>query len=135
MTPLPSSLDVHPDRGMVGFRDSQVDVFDEPGAGEPRAAVVSNGFVTYLGTDSKLDVVSLRFAAAPEPRLTLGSVSVEPPTGEVVISEITRGVHGPYVVPERAGSYRLTASSEASAPTTGWLELERLGEPTPDDED
>ncbi|WIV52997.1 hypothetical protein [Amycolatopsis nalaikhensis] len=140
MEPLPPSIDVHPDHGMIGIHGGQVDTFDHTLFTDPHAVLVANDYEAYLRTGDHPTSITLHFTdTAPLDAEQLGRTTIELPTDDLIISEITLGAHGPFVLPAGAGIYNLTVSavvgSESTTRQAYWLALERTGDPTPDDGD
>ncbi|WP_162834564.1 hypothetical protein [Amycolatopsis circi] len=139
MTPLPASLEVYPDYGMIGIYGSQFEVLDFPASADPAAVVVATEYAAYLRTGQTLDPVTLHFGTADAPAGldALGTVTIELPVDDVLVSQITGGAHGPYTLPEGPGIYRMTVTGDGSVrPVRAlWVELNRIGDPVPEDED
>ncbi|MFD4256036.1 hypothetical protein ACFWQL_40455 [Amycolatopsis thermoflava] len=142
MVALPETLSVRPDRGLIGLYGEQVDVFDYELVGTRTSEVlVSNDYEAYIRIPDTLDPVRLHFGTGDtDETVLLGRAEIEVPTGELVVSEITRGVHGPFELPDGPGIYALTVEAPAdratgAAPDDLWLRLERTGDPTREEDE
>jgi hypothetical protein len=120
MQPLPDTVAVHPDRGMIGLYDDNVDTFDPalPGA-TTNGVLLSNSTECYLRTTQTHQPVTLHFPPTPPTTDPLGEATLEFPTGTLIISEITRGItHGPYHLTDGPGTYRLTIHTHTTSTAT-----------------
>lgn len=106
--PLPAELTVHPDRNMIEFRDEEHDGYDPDFASSPRHGnLQSNTYQACLYTIQTLEPVTLHFAAAAPGDPSIGHASVAMPTGMLVVSEVTRGTHGPFPLDDGPGLYEI----------------------------
>ncbi|MFI5593646.1 hypothetical protein ACIA5G_52080 [Amycolatopsis sp. NPDC051758] len=107
---LPAKLSVHPDRNMIVFRDDEHDGYDPDFAASPRHGnLQSNTYQACLYTIQTLEPVTLHFTAAAPDHDAVGQATVGMPTGVLVVSEVTRGAHGPYSLPDGPGVYEICA--------------------------
>jgi hypothetical protein len=119
---LPDELVVYPDRGMIGFYGDHVDTFDPALASRSRNGVLlANDHECYLHTEQSLEPVTLHFTTGAPSSTPLGTALLEVPTGGLIVSEITRGAHGPFELSAGPGIYRLRvdacqAGGQSTAP-------------------
>ncbi|MGJ7907731.1 hypothetical protein ACOQFL_14780 [Actinopolyspora sp. H202] len=118
METLPESIEVSPDRGVIGFYGDHIDDFDLDLPHEPRSGVLeSNGNECYLHTKQTSAPITLLFTpSVPEVanHELLGETVLDIPTGGVVVSEVTMGDHGPFELPDGPGSYRVRIYGDPS---------------------
>jgi hypothetical protein len=108
--PLPAELTVHPDRNMIEFRDEEHDGYDPDFATSPREGnLQSNTYQACLYTIPTLEPVTLHFTTAVPGTDPVGRAMLGMPSGNLIVSEVARGAHGPYPLPDGPGLYEIRA--------------------------